>query len=31
MIPANRIATYASFLTYGAVLTWVVMVLFLHR
>jgi hypothetical protein len=27
----NRIATYASFLAYGAVLTWVIMALFLHR
>jgi hypothetical protein len=31
MMSANRIATYASFLTYGTVLTWVIMVLFLHR
>jgi len=25
----NRIATYAAFLTYGAVLTWVIMALFI--
>lgn len=31
MMPTSRIATYASFLAYGAVLTWVVMVLLLHR
>ena len=30
MMPTNRIATYASFLAYGAVLAWVVMALLLH-
>ncbi len=31
MMPTNRIATYASFLAYGAALAWVVMALLVHR
>jgi hypothetical protein len=31
MMSASRFATYASFLAYGAVLTWVIMAVFLHR
>jgi hypothetical protein len=31
MISASRFATYASFLAYGAVLTWVITVIFLRR
>jgi hypothetical protein len=31
MMPDSRFVTYASFLAYGAVLTWVIMVLLLHH